>query len=65
MDVLILGIAALVLVVAVIIFVKRPISADGISAEEFSRLKQENGVCWPRWPEPPNGPKIVWQNACV
>jgi DNA recombination protein RmuC len=43
MDVLILGIAALVLVVAVIIFVKRPISADGISAEEFSRLKQENG----------------------
>ena len=43
MDVLILGIAALVLVVAVIIFVKRPLSADGISAEEFSRLKLENG----------------------
>jgi DNA recombination protein RmuC len=43
MDVVILGIAALVLVVAVVIFVKRPVSADGISADEFSRLKQENG----------------------
>jgi DNA recombination protein RmuC len=42
MDVLILGIAALVLVVAVVLFVKRPVSADGISADEFSRLKQEN-----------------------
>jgi DNA recombination protein RmuC len=42
MDVLVLGIAALVLVVAVVLFVKRPVSADGISADEFSRLKQEN-----------------------
>ena len=42
MDVLILGIAAMVLVVAVVLFVKRPVSADGISADEFSRLKQEN-----------------------
>ena len=42
MDVLILGIAALVLVVAVVLFVKRPVSADGISADEFSRLNQEN-----------------------
>ncbi|MFM6954576.1 MAG: DNA recombination protein RmuC [Sphingobacteriaceae bacterium] len=44
MDVVILGIAALVLVVAVVIFVKRPVSAEGISADEFSRLKQENGA---------------------
>ena len=35
MDVLILGIAALVLVVAVVLFVKRPVSADGISGMSF------------------------------
>lgn len=42
MDVVILGISVLVLVVSVVLFVKRPASAEGISAEEFSRLKQEN-----------------------
>lgn len=42
MDVVILGISVLVLVVSVVLFVKRPTSAEGISAEEFSRLKQEN-----------------------
>lgn len=42
MELVILGLAVLILSLAVLVFLKRPSVAEGVSAEEFSRLKQEN-----------------------
>lgn len=42
MDLVILGLAVLILGLAVVVFLKRPSVAEGVSAEDFSRLKHEN-----------------------
>ncbi len=42
MDMYILAAAILVLVVAVILFLKRPVSPNGIALDDFNRLKNEN-----------------------
>jgi len=43
MDVLILGAAIVILLIAVVIFIKKPVTG-GISADEFSKLKTENNA---------------------
>jgi len=42
MDVMILGAAIVVLLIAVILFIKKPKTADGLSADELLRLQTEN-----------------------
>ncbi len=42
MDVYVLIAAVIILAIAVILFLKKPAAADGVSADEFQRLKNEN-----------------------
>jgi DNA recombination protein RmuC len=42
MDAIILGIALVILIIAVIIFLKKPKAVDALSADELLRVKTEN-----------------------
>jgi DNA recombination protein RmuC len=42
MDVVVLVVAIIILLIAVVLFLKRPKSADGVSVADIDRLKAEN-----------------------
>ena len=44
MDVVVLVVAIIILLIAVVLFLKRPKSADGVSVADLERLKAENGA---------------------